>query len=327
MRKKLVLEFFDRGRILNLKNKEYYSYIKSLFDIQLKEDIDKGDVTTNSLISKNKRIKAYIVAKQNGIVAGIEESKLLTKSEKVKIIKKDGSKVKNKDIILEIQGNARKIMGYERTLLNIMQRMSGIATLTYNTKKIVKGNCFIAATRKTLPHLIDKKAVSVGTALTHRLNLNDFILIKDNHLAILNAGKSSIFGTNFVGNDIEKALKLANKSKTKYIEIEVKNQKEALKAAKVISNLKTKKLFAILFDNMDALTIKNTIIEINNMINKNLKNKKNKLKNKKNNILFEASGNINEKNANKYSKTGVDVVSLGMLTHSAKVLDMSLEIK
>lgn len=305
MRKKLILEFFDRGKILNLRNKEYHSYIKNLFNSQLKEDIDKGDITTNALVNKNKKIKAYIVANQTGIVCGIEESKLMTNNEKIKVMKKDGSKVKNKDVILEIYGNARKIMSYERTLLNILQRMSGIATLTYNTDKLVK-NCFIAATRKTLPHLIDKKAVSIGGALTHRLNLNDFMLIKDNHLGILN-------------NNIEKALKLAVKNKTKYIEIEVKNRKEALRAAKTISKLKTKKVFAILFDNMSANNIKNSIKTINkDIINKN---------EIKNNLLFEASGNINEKNIVEYSKTGVDIVSLGILTHSVKAFDMSLEIK
>ena len=311
MRNKLVLEFFDRGNILNLGNKEYYSYIKNLISSQLMEDIDEGDITTNALINNNKKIKASIISNQSGIVAGIEESRLLTKNEKIKIIKNDGSRVKNNDAILEIYGNARRIMGYERTLLNILQRMSGIATLTYNTKKLVKGKCFIAATRKTLPHLIDKKAVSVSSAFTHRLNLNDFILIKDNHLAILN-------------NNIKEALRLTAKSKkSKYIEIEVKNRKEALEAAKTIYNLKSNKLFAILFDNMKSLEIKNTIKKINN-INNNKKNHGEKLKNK---LLFEASGNINQENIVEYSKTGIDIISLGFLTHSAKAFDMSLEIE
>lgn len=319
-RKQLVKQFFDRGNTLNLRNKDYHSYIKNLINSQLKEDIDKGDITTNSLINTNKKIKARIVSNQNGIVAGIEESKLITRNEKIKIIRNDGSMVKNNDIILEIYGNARRIMGHERTLVNIMQRMSGIATLTYNTRKLVKGRCFIAATRKTLPHLIDKKAVSVGNAFTHRLNLNDFILIKDNHLAILN------------GN-IEKALELTIKNKeSKYIEIEVKNGKEALEAAKTISKLRSNKLFAILFDNMKASIIKNSIKKIKNILdNYNKKNQNSiiskKLKNNKKVILFEASGNINEKNILEYSETGVDIISLGFLTHSARAFDMSLEIE
>ena len=149
--------------------------------------------------------------------------------------------------------------------------------------------------------LIDKKAVSVGKGLTHRLSLDDGILIKNNHLKLL-------------GNNIKKALRLALKNKSKYIEIEVRNEKQALEAAKTISKLKSKKLFAIMFDNTKASTIKESIKKINSKYNK-----------KK--ILFEASGGINLDNIEKYSKTGVDVISLGYITHSAKALDMSLKIR
>jgi nicotinate-nucleotide pyrophosphorylase (carboxylating) len=300
MRNELVLEFWDRNGNLNLRNNKYSSFVKNLIKIQLKEDIVGGDITTESTIPRNKKIKAKIISNQDGIVAGIEECSLFTASEKLIKIKNDGDIVKKGDVIVEITGNASNILSYERTLLNIMQRMSGIATQTYNTKKLIKNKCQITATRKTLLHLIDKKAVVVGGGLTHRLNLNDFILIKDNHLQILD-------------NDDKKALKLAGKnSKSRNIEIEVKDEKEAMEAAKTIFNLKSDKLYVILFDNMEATIIKDTISKINNI---------------KNNILFEASGNINEKNIKEYSETGVDVVSLGMLTHSVKAFDMSLEIK
>jgi len=239
-------------------------------------------------------------------VAGIEEASLFTANEELIVIKKDEDIVKEGDVIVEIIGYADNILGYERTLLNIMQRMSGIATQTYNVKKLIKNKCRITATRKTLLHLIDKKAVVVGGGLTHRLNLNDFILIKDNHLKILE-------------EDIGKALKSANENnKSRNIEIEVKNEKEAMEAAEAIFNLKSDKLFAILFDNMKAIIIKSTIKKINDMVNNH---------NNKKIILFEASGNINENNIGEYSETGVDVVSLGMLTHSVKAFDMSLEIK
>ena len=322
MRKGLALEFWDRSEYLGINNKKYQNYVNKLINEKLQEDASDEDVTTNSLINKNKNIKAVIIAKQDGIIAGLDEISLILKDKKIKINKNknDGDKIKNNGIILEIYGNARKILAYERTLLNILQRMSGIATLTNNTKKLIKNNCFISATRKTLFPLIDKKAVSIGGGLTHRLNLNDSILIKDNHLRLLN-------------DNIEKALKLANKSnKTKYAEIEVKNEKEALEATRAIYSLKSKKLFAIMFDNMEASMIKDTIKKINNMLNIN--NKPNeKLKNKNDDkhnkriILFEASGNINEKNILEYRKTGVDVISLGFLTHSVKAFDLSLEIK
>ena len=331
MRKGLVLEFWDRSGYLDINNKKYQNYANKIINEKLQDDISYSDVTTNSLINKNKNIKAVIIAKQDGIIAGIDEISAFLRKNKINVIEKskDGAKVKNNSAILEIYGNARKILAYERTLLNILQRMSGIATLTYSLKRLIKNNCFISATRKTLFNLIDKKAVSGGGGLTHRLNLNDSILIKGNHLKLLN-------------NNIEKALKLAAKSKihenrrfsgrrkstafsseARYIEIEVKNEKEALEAASSIKKIKSKKLFAIMFDNMEAQIIKATIKKINNVLNKHINNEKSK--NKKI-ILFEASGNINEKNILKYSKTGVDVISLGFLTHSVKAFDMSLEI-
>lgn len=297
MRNKLILEFWDRSKELKINNKKYKNYVEKFFKDKIEQDIGKGDITTNSLISKHKNVKASVIVREEGILAGMEEVPLLINKFKVKRYKKDGDKIKNNDKILEIYGNARKILQYERTLLNILQRMSGIATLTYNTKKLIH-RCFIAGTRKTLFPLFDEKALSVGGALTHRLDLGNAVLVKDSHLEVLN------------GN-IRKAVILASKNKkTKYVEIEVRNEKEALEAAETITKLKSKKLYAIMFDNMEPLIIKNTIIKINN-----------------NKILFEASGGINRKNIKEYSKTGVDIISLGMLTHSVKVFDMSLEIK
>ena len=300
MRNKLVLEFWDRKSFF--KTEEYYSYVKNLINEKIKEDLDGGDITTDSLINKNKKIKAIIIAREDGIVAGVEEISLILNEEKVTVLKKDGSLVKNSDVILEVEGNARRILAYERTLLNIMQRMSGIATATYNLKKIVNNNCMIAATRKTLFQLLDKKAVSVGRGLTHRLSLNDAVLIKHTHMKIMN-------------NGLDKALRLTDKNdRIKYIELEIKNEEEALKAIEAISNLKSQKLFAIMFDNMEAPIIKQAIIKINN----NFKN---------NEILFEASGGINQENIEEYSKTGVDVISIGLITHSPKAFNMSLQIR
>jgi nicotinate-nucleotide pyrophosphorylase (carboxylating) len=298
-----VFEFFDRKDLLNLKNEKYNKYIRELFEIQLAEDLGDGDLTTDALISKKQDVIAQIISNQEGIIAGIEEGLQLANKENVNIIKKDGDKVSPGDLVLEIQGNASRIMGYERTLVNIIQRMSGIATLARKTIELARGKCLIAATRKTLPHLIDKKAVSLGGALTHRLNLNDFILIKDNHIAIL-------------GGDISKSLKLADQSnKSNFIEIEVKNEAEAMEAAKTIINLDSEKKFAIMFDNMDPSTIRSTINKINLISGKNIR------------ILFEASGGIKKEKVADYSDTGVDIVSLGFLTHSAKAFDLSLEIK
>ena len=306
-RRQLAREFWDRSGELGISNKRYANYIKNMINDKLIEDCANEDITTSSLIGKNKRIMAEVVAKQDGILAGIDEASLFDLS--IKKLKNDGNRIKKGDKILEIHDHAKKILSNERALLNILQRMSGIATMAYNLRSKTKNNCLIAGTRKTLFSLLDKKALSVGGALTHRLSLRDSILIKENHLQLLN-------------NDIKKALESANKNnKSKYIEIEVKNEKEALEAAEAIFWLKPNKLFAIMFDNMDATIIKTTIKKINNYYNyKNGKNSNEKI------ILFEASGGINEKNIAEYSKNGVDVISLGALTHSAKSLDLSLEI-
>ncbi len=301
-RKKLVLEFWDRSKVLSLDNKGYYFDVKTLIYETLREDIGKGDITTDTLIGRNAEARAHVIARQDGIVAGIEESLLIFSNNGVKIkkYKQDGDEIKKNDILFEFHGNARKILSCERTLLNLLQRMSGIATLTYNTKALANG-CFIAGTRKTLFPLLDKKAISVGGALTHRLNLSDAVLIKDSHLEVLN-------------NSFEKALRLViENSKTDYIEIEVKNEEEALKAANAISKIKSKKPFAIMFDNMGPQQIKNSVDKIKSSY-------------KTGSLLFEASGGINQENIGEYSKTGVDIISLGFLTHSAKALDMSLEI-
>jgi len=301
MRNKLILEFWDRSKELNIKNKKYKSYVEKFFKDKLEQDVGKGDITTNSLISKNKNVNASVIVREDGIIAGMEEVSLLINEFKVKTYKKDGDRVKNNEVILEIYGNARKILNYERTLLNILQRMSGIATLTYETKKLVK-KYIIAGTRKTLFPLFDEKALSVGGALTHRLDLSSAILVKDSHLEVLD-------------DNIKKAIILASENKkTKYVEVEVKNESEAFEAAKTIYNLKSNKIFAIMFDNVKPSMIKKTIKRINNIINKKI-------------ILFEASGGINQENIKEYSKTGVDIISLGILTHSVNVFDMSLEIK
>ncbi len=299
-RQQSALEFWDRSSFF--KSEEYYSYVKNLINEKIKEDLGGGDITTDSLINKDEKIKAIIISREDGIVAGVEEISLMLNEEKVTALKKDGNLVENNDIILEIEGDAGRILAYERTLLNIMQRMSGIATLTNDITKLVKNNCFIAGTRKTLFPLLDKKAVSVGSGLTHRLTLNDAALIKHTHMKILN-------------NDAEKALKLAaENAKTNYIEIEIKNEDEALKAAETISNLKSEKMFAIMFDNMNPAEIKNSVDKIKNSY-------------KIGDLLFEASGGINQSNIEEYSKTGVDIVSLGLITHSPKAFNMSLQVR
>ena len=303
-RDKLVLEFWDRKNELSIKNREYAQFANHLMEILFNQDINKGDITSNSLI-KNKEITAAVVAKEEGIVAGLEEFYLINKDLKLKFLKKDGNKIKCGDILIEISGNADKILERERISLNLLQRMSGIATNVNKLNKKLNDKIKLAATRKTLWGLLDKKAVSIGGGLTHRLNLNDGIIIKDNHLKILN-------------NDFESIIN-SIKDKSKYIEMEVENKNQAFDAARIITEIKKDKklknsLFAIMFDKIPPNEIKEII---------------NDLKDKKlyDNILFEASGNINGNNLTDYTDCGVDVISIGSITNSAKILNMSLEIR
>ena len=303
-RDNLILEFWDRKKELGIKNKEYAKFANDLIGILLKHDINKGDTTSNSLI-KNKEITAVIIAKEKGIVAGLEEFSLINKDLKLKFLKKDGDKIKYGDVLIEISGNANKILERERVSLNLLQRMSGIATNVNKLNKKLNNKIKLAATRKTLWELLDKKAVSIGGGLTHRLNLNDGVIIKDNHLKILNDNFESII------NSV--------KFKSKYIEIEIEDKNQSFDAARIITEIKKDKklkniLFAIMFDKIPPNEIKEII---------------NDLKDKKlyDDILFEASGNINEINLTDYADCGVDVVSIGSITKSAKILDMSLEIK
>ena len=296
-----ILEFWDRSKELSIKNNEYRHFVNEFFGILLENDIKDGDLTTGSLIKNNKSISAYIVAKEEGILAGLEEFSLLNKDLKLKFFKRDRDRINKEDVLVEINGDAKKILERERISLNLLQRMSGIATFTNTLNKELNNKVKIAATRKTLWGSLDKKAVSLGGGLTHRLNLNDGILVKDNHLKLLD-------------NNLKKAINSV-KNKSKYIEIEVENKRQALIAAESINKLNNNNsLFAIMLDKIKPHEIKAIIKELKN-------------RHFYEHVLLEASGNINPDNLSEYEGCGVDVVSMGYLTNSVRILNMSLEIK
>ena len=301
-RGKRILEFWDRSKELNVKNKKYGNFASKLLHILLKNDIGAEDITSKSLINGNKNISASIIAKEDGIFAGLQEFKLMNNDLNIQALKKDGENIKAGQILIKISGSAIKILERERTYLNLLQRMSGIATLTNSLSKQLK-NAKLAATRKTLWGSIDKKAVSIGKGLTHRMGLSDGIIVKDNHLEAMDY-------------DFRKVLGLT-KNKSKYIEIEVENKKQALDAAEAIKNInkktKGKNLFAIMLDNIRPKEITSIIKEL----------KKRKLYDY---VLLEASGNINPSNFMEYDDCGVDVISMGYITNSAKALNLSQEI-
>ena len=265
------------------------------------EDIGFEDITSNALIPKDLKTEGIIIAKENGIISGIDAAADLLNEFKIKsqVKKHDGDNVKANDIIMEIKGNARTVLSLERTALNFLMRMSGIATLTFNTlQKIreVNKNIILAGTRKTTPGLqiFEKNAVKVGGGDTHRFRLDDCVLIKDNHIAIVGSvGESVIMAKN-------------NVSFTKKIEIEVENEKGAIDAAKAGADI-------IMLDNMNPDEIGNVISSLESM-------------NLRDHILIEVSGGIKPENIVEYAKTNADIISTGFITHSARSLDLSLEI-
>ena len=259
----------------------------------LAEDIGKGDITSDLL--DKKRITATIISREDAILAGVQYAKEIFKIKgcNVKILKKDGSKIKPNQTIISITGDAGKILTCERTALNLLTRMSGIATQTNQLVKKIPSKTKLYATRKTAPGLryFDKEAVEIGGGKKHRLRLDEMVMIKDNHIAIENS-----------------LLSLIKKTKKKYkkFEVEVENTKDAVLAANMGATI-------IMLDNFTPAQIKKTIQTL----------KDQKLRSK---VLLEASGGITSKNISKYGQTGVDIISVGSITNSVKGIDMSLEI-
>jgi len=262
----------------------------------ISEDIQGGDIT--SVLLPKKKIRAKIISRQEGVLAGVKFAGNIfrLKGCNVKIIKKDGAKLKSNQIILQISGNAGTVLSCERTALNLLSRMSGIATQTnFLVSKIRKINTKtkLYSTRKTAPGLrfFDKEAIMIGGGHKHRMSLNDMVMIKDNHL--------------LVTNSMEGIIKNAQK-RHKHVEVEVENQRDAILATNSGATI-------VMLDNFSPVQIKKTITEL----------QKKKLRNK---VKLEASGGINSKNITAYAKTNVDIISVGSITNSVKGLDLSLEV-
>ena len=268
-------------------------YINSIVKTALNEDLKPlGDITTHLITSKNKRLNAKIISKQNGIVSGLNfckaAFKLIDKKTNFKVMVKDGNKVRKNKIIAKITGKTKSLLIAERTALNFLSHSSGISTLTNRFVKKVQKKTKICCTRKTTPNLrlLEKFAVKKGGGLNHRYNLSQEILIKDNHI--------------FAEKNLRKLVQKAIKSK-KIVTVEI----EKIKQLKEILDLKFKR---ILFDNMSIIQLKKA------------------LKICKNKYETEYSGNANLKNILKISSTGVDRISIGSLTHSANSFDFTLEL-
>jgi len=309
-RQKLVEIAYQKGTELNLKNKNYLRWIDSFFTKEYSDDVGAGDVTIKAVLTKNEPRTAFLQAKASGVIGGIEEvSWFLRKHQlEVKVHTKDGQNVLKGEIVLEIQGKQKDVLATERIALNVLQRMSGIATETKRLTGLLKGyRTRVAATRKTVLRYLDKKAVYLGGGLTHRFGLWDSILIKDNHLEALKSQGIP----DYIETALAKASAFADK--VGFIEIEVTSHEEALKAARKFKNLHLKTPCVVMLDNMRPKDIEGTLETLREEALYD-------------SVLLEASGDITPENIQEYAKTGVDLVSLGYLTHSSRVLDMSLEM-
>ena len=279
---------------MNLRKIDKFQMDESI-RLALKEDITSEDISTNVIYKNDRLAEISLYSKEDGILAGLNVFKrvfeLLDNSVEFTEYKKDGDKLLNKDLILKIRADIKTILSAERTALNYLQRMSGIATYTQKMMEALDDkNIKLLDTRKTTPNMriFEKYAVRVGGGYNHRYNLSDAIMLKDNHI---NAAGS-----------ITEAIKLAREYSPfiKKIEIEVEDLKGVEEAIKAGADI-------IMLDNMDIETTKKAIKIINKQ------------------AIIECSGNVDITNINRFKGLEIDYISSGSITHSAKILDLSLK--
>lgn len=289
----MKLRSMQEGAKVNLNPLE----LQKLIEHCLNEDIGTGDLTTNSTIPANATSIGYIVAKEGGVVAGLPLAELvfrrLDPSVDFRAMVRDGEKVDRGRVLAEIAGNARVILTGERLALNFLQRLSGIATRTARLVELVAGEkAHIVDTRKTSPglRLIEKYAVRAGGGYNHRFGLYDAVLIKDNHIK--------------VAGGIQAAVGAARRGSphTAKIEVEVEDLAGVSEALAARADI-------IMLDNMDPAAMREAVALVAGR------------------ALVEASGGINEENIREVAAAGVDLISVGALTHSIKSLDISLDVK
>jgi len=271
--------------------------VQELIEVALKEDIGSGDITTESLVDPDQCGSGRIIAKEDLVLAGIEIAKQVFTTLDPDITfhhdTKDGQKLKKGDVILGVEGKLSCLLTGERTALNFLQHLSGIASCVRTYMDELKyPQVHLVDTRKTLPgfRVLEKYAVRVGGGQNHRMGLYDGVLIKDNHLAVCSSMQAAV---EKIRNRISHLIK---------IEVEVSNLSE-VKAALAA------KVDVIMLDNMDVDQIKEAVSFIDGK------------------AIVEVSGNITENNLNLMASTGVDIISIGALTHSARSVDISMDIE
>ncbi len=271
-------------------------YVDDIIKNAIKEDINYLDISSAYVLDENERVNAYFVSKADGILCGIDVAmrvfELLDDTFEYKKLKNDGDEIKKGDVIVNFSGKGVLLLQGERTALNLIQHMSGIAAMTNRAVKAVEGTgASIADTRKTLPGLraLQKYAVTCGGGRNHRFNLSDAAMLKDNHID--------------AGGGIEKTVGMLRRKigHTVKIEVETRDLDEVREAVKAGADI-------IMLDNMGVETMREAV----KIIDKR--------------ALTEASGNVTLDNIAEVGKAGVDIISMGALTHSVKAFDISMKI-
>ena len=267
----------------------------NLIKMALQEDISSEDVTTNAVMRNRKQGEVQLICKQDGIIAGLgvfeRVFKLLDETTEVEFYAEDGHEVKNKQLLGVIRGDIRVLLSGERTALNYLQRMSGIATYTHQIAELLKGTKIkLLDTRKTTPNMriFEKYAVKVGGGYNHRYNLSDGILLKDNHIG--------------AAGSVKKAVEMAKEYApfVRKIEIETENLEMVKEAVEAGADI-------IMLDNMTPEVMKEAVKLIDGRAE------------------TECSGNVTKENIERLVEVGVDYISSGALTHSSPILDLSLK--
>lgn len=267
----------------------------NLIKMALQEDISSEDVTTNAVMRSRKQGEVQLICKQDGIIAGLgvfeRVFQLLDETTEVEFYAEDGDQVKNKQLLGVIRGDIRVLLSGERTALNYLQRMSGIATYTHQIAELLKGTKIkLLDTRKTTPNMriFEKYAVKVGGGYNHRYNLSDGILLKDNHIG--------------AAGSVKKAVEMAKEYApfVRKIEIETENLEMVKEAVEAGADI-------IMLDNMTPEVMKEAVKLIGGRAE------------------TECSGNVTKENIERLVEVGVDYISSGALTHSSPILDLSLK--
>jgi nicotinate-nucleotide pyrophosphorylase (carboxylating) len=311
-RREQLRRAFFRGEGLRLENPVYLDSVRTLLDELLFSDIGSGDLTVAALGLVDEVTNARILAKEPGVIAGVSELCWLLRRDglDVAIHKQDGETIETGDTILEIEGPRSKLLAYERTGLNLLQRLSGIASATRKLQELVhrrNPDAQVIGTRKAPWGLLDKRALHLGGGGTHRLGLWDAILIKNNHLALVASSEAEA-----ARMAIERAWPARDSAV--FIEVEVRTRESALAAAGAFRRARESDESGdcpccLLLDNMPPARISEVIADL-------------RARDLHEQVLTEASGNISKGNIEEYAACGVDAISMGALTHSANALDI-----